>query len=311
MFKNKAPSSIQEIHDPLLNKKGVSLMLKRDDQLHPEISGNKWRKLKYNLWAAQKELHNTLLTFGGAYSNHIYATAAAAAEAGVKSIGVIRGEVHLPLNDTLQFATNKGMHLVYLNRERYRFKYAPAVMQELEKSYGRFYFIPEGGSNALAIRGCKEIIEEIAQPYDYICCPVGTGGTISGLIAGLRGKQQVLGFSALKGDFLQEEVTNLLSGAQERIYTNWHIMDQYHFGGYAKIKPTLINFIRDFMAQHHILLDPIYTGKMIYGLYDLINKDYFPKGSSIIAIHTGGLQGWKGMQEKYALSYNFDFLDRE
>src|SRR5690554_5435391 len=178
MFKNKAPSSIQEIHDPLLNKKGVSLMIKRDDLLHPEISGNKWRKLKYNLWAAQKELHNTLLTFGGAYSNHIYATAAAAAEAGFKSVGVIRGEAHLPLNDTLQFATDKGMHLVYLDRERYRLKYAPAVMQELAKSFGRFYFIPEGGSNALAIRGCKEIIEEIAQPYDYICCPVGTGGTI-------------------------------------------------------------------------------------------------------------------------------------
>lgn len=308
MFGDQLPSPMQEIFDPLLKEKSVSLLIKRDDLLHPQVSGNKWRKLKYNLLTAKKAGHDTLLTFGGAYSNHIYATATAAAEMGFKSIGIIRGEENLPLNGTLQFAVNKGMRLIYMDREKYRLKHSQSIIKDLEKRLGRFYIIPEGGSNALAIQGCKEIVKEISVPYDYICCAAGTGGTVSGLIAGLQGKQQIIGFSALKGDFLEEEIKALLANAGEELYDNWQIFNQYHFGGYAKVQPSLMAFVDDFLAKHKVLWDPIYTGKMIYGLYDLIKNDYFPEGARIVAVHTGGIQGWGGIQERYGTKYNLDFL---
>lgn len=308
MFENQKPSPVQEIHDTFLNERGISLMIKREDLLHAEVSGNKWRKLRYNLLAAKEEGHETLLTFGGAYSNHIHATAAAASEMGFKSIGIIRGEEHLPLNDTLKFAARKGMCLAYMDRNKYRHKNSTDVIEELKGKFGNFYLVPEGGTNSLAIRGCEEIITELTAPFDYICCAAGTGGTVAGLIAGLDGQQQVLGFSALKGSFLNQAVTGLLAHAKGKAYTNWQIIDQYHFGGYARINPELIDFIRSFWYQHHILLDPIYTGKVMFGIYDLINKGYFPTGSRILAIHTGGIQGWGGIKERYASKYDFDFV---
>lgn len=283
-------------------------MIKREDLLHPEVSGNKWRKLKYNLRAAKIEGYSTVLTFGGAYSNHIYATAAAAAAAGLQCIGVIRGEVHLPLNATLQFASSKGMTLQYMDRESYKRKGTKAVLEQLKEKFGKFYLIPEGGTNALAIRGCKEIIEEIKAPFDYICSSVGTGGTLSGLITGLKGQKKLLGFPALKGEFLTGEIKAFLKENGEVDYENWEIIKGYHFGGYAKIKPGLIDFIRDFKEKHEILLDPIYTGKMMYGLFDLITAGYFPKGTVIVALHTGGLQGWQGIKERHGMRYDFEFL---
>lgn len=287
------PTPIIPIQDPKLAEKGVELMVKREDLNHPVISGNKWRKLKYNLAEAKKQGQNRLLTFGGAYSNHIYATAGAGQAFGFETIGVIRGEEHLPLNPTLSFASKAGMHFHYMDRATYRKKSEESVIKLLKQQYGDFYLIPEGGTNALAIQGCEEIIKEIDMDYDYLCCPIGTGGTISGLISGLKGRSEILGFSSLKGDFLHEEVVRLLK--QYGIhYTNWSINTDYHFGGYARIKPALINFIKDFEQNHQVPLDPVYTGKMMFGIYDLVQSGFFPEGTKIIAIHTGGLQGKAG-----------------
>ena len=171
----------------------------------------------------------------------------------------------------------------------------------LGKKFGDFYLVPEGGTNNAAIKGCKEIITEIETSYDVLCCSVGTGGTVAGLIAGLKGEKQVLGFSALKGSFLKEEIRKLLSNYDGSSFSNWDIINRYHFGGYAKISPELIGFITEFRTSHKILLDPVYTGKMMFGLYDLIRKDHFTHGTRIIALHTGGLQGWQGVKERFGI----------
>ncbi|WP_242929516.1 1-aminocyclopropane-1-carboxylate deaminase/D-cysteine desulfhydrase [Pontibacter vulgaris] len=293
---------LQKISDPVLQQHGVELWLKREDLLHPTISGNKWRKLKYNLQQARQLAKDTLLTFGGAYSNHIAATAAAGAEFGFKTIGIIRGEEHLPLNPTLSFATFCGMQLQYVSREDYRKKQEPEFLAELSAKYNQPYLIPEGGTNALAVKGCTEIISDIAIDYDYICCASGTGGTIAGIIAGLQGQKQVLGFPALKGgEFLQQEIEQLILAYNGKQYSNWQLITDYHFGGYAKVKPELLAFIKQFQEQHHIPLEPVYTGKMLFGIYDLIRQGYFPEGSRVIAIHTGGLQGNAGFKERLGL----------
>lgn len=286
-------SPTQEIKADLLKEKGVKLFIKREDLIHPIVSGNKWRKLKYNLKEASFLGHDCLLTFGGAYSNHIAAVAGAGKENGFKTIGIIRGEAHFPLNPTLAFAAQCGMKLFYIERDAYRNKNDPEFIKQLEKEHAPFYLIPEGGTNELAIQGCEEIINEITQPFDVLCCPVGTGGTISGLISGIYGRKKVIGFSALKGDFLREEVHSLLK-KYRKTYSNWSINCDYHFGGYAKIRPALIDFIIDFEKQHAIPLEPIYTGKMLFGIMDLIRKNEFKSGTRIMAIHTGGLQGNAG-----------------
>lgn len=284
---------LQQINDPLLDQKGVTLFIKREDLIHPFVSGNKWRKLKYNLIEAKDKGVNTLLTFGGAYSNHIYATAAAANESGLKSIGVIRGEelASKPLNKTLRFAQEQGMNLKFVSREKYRQKASSSFLDELEKEFGGFYLLPEGGTNELAIKGCEEIVDNEIKAFDVICTCVGTGGTISGIITAAHPAQKVIGFSALKGGFLKDEVENLLYDYHQRTYDNWAIEEGYHFGGYAKSNQELISFIDDFEANHQIPLEPVYTGKMMFGLFDLIKKNVFKKGIIIVAIHTGGLQG--------------------
>lgn len=285
---------IQEIHNSLFEKKGIRVLVKRDDLNHSVISGNKFRKLKYNLEQAKAEERNTLLTFGGAFSNHIYAVAGAGKTFGFKTIGVIRGEAHEKLNPTLAFAKAQGMHLHYMDRETYRRKDEREVLKQLEKQFGNYYMLPEGGTNELAVKGCEEVITEIDQDFDIITCPVGTGGTLSGLISGLNGQKKVLGFSSLKGNFLQNEVEQLLLTYSASTYANWVVNSEYHFGGYAKVKPDLIRFILEFEDTYDIPLEPIYTGKMFYGLFDLIDKDFFEKGTTIMALHTGGLQGNAG-----------------
>ncbi|WP_161888972.1 1-aminocyclopropane-1-carboxylate deaminase/D-cysteine desulfhydrase [Pontibacter russatus] len=290
---------LQQLQDPLLLEQEVALYIKREDLLHPEISGNKWRKLKYNLREAKRLHHHTVLTFGGAYSNHIAATAAAGKAYGFGTIGIIRGEEHLPLNPTLRFAASCGMELEYVSRETYRQKAEPKFLQELSDQYNQPYILPEGGTNNFAVKGCTEIVEDIAADYDYICCASGTGGTLAGIIAGLAGEKKVLGFPALKGGgFLQEDIKQLVYGYSGREFSNWQLITDYHFGGYAKVKPELLAFMHAFQQQHHIPLEPIYTGKMFYGLFDLVRQGYFPKGSRIVAIHTGGLQGNAGFRER-------------
>jgi 1-aminocyclopropane-1-carboxylate deaminase len=285
---------VQEVKHEMLSAFKVRLFVKREDLIHPSISGNKWRKLKYNLIEAKEKEFHTFLTFGGAYSNHIYASAAAGKEAGFNTIGIIRGEEHHPLNPTLQFAVLQGMKLSYIDRESYRLKNEPYILEQLEQEFGRFYLIPEGGSNSLAVKGCAEIIDDLSEDYDFYCAACGTGGTLAGLILGLNGRAHVLGFPVLKGaEFLFGDIRSLVDSED---LTNWSLFMNYHFGGYAKVKFDLINFINSFYNISGIPLDPIYTGKMVYGVYDLIKSGYFPTGSKILCIHTGGLQGNLGMR---------------
>ncbi len=272
--------------------KDVTLTIKREDEIHPYISGNKYRKLKYNLLAAEEQGFETLLTFGGAYSNHIAATASAGSEFGFKTIGVIRGDELVDKvsdNPTLSFAQKCGMELKFISRKDYREKSSPEFIVNLKNRFGDFYLLPEGGTNDLAIKGCEEILTENDNDFDYICTPVGTGGTIAGVINSTNPNQKVIGFSALKGDFLKEEIAKLTTK------DNWSLLTDFHFGGYGKTSNELIAFINKFKEETNISLDPVYTGKMIFGLVDLIQKNKFKKGTKIIAIHTGGLQGIEGM----------------
>lgn len=286
----------QEISLPLLKEKEIRLFVKRLDKVHPFISGNKWFKLKYNLIEAKKLGHATLLTFGGAYSNHIAATSFAAQEKGLKSIGVIRGDECFPLNPTLAFARENGMELHYVSRANYRLKATPKFLDKLKAQFGDFYLLPEGGANVLAVKGTSEILDE-TDIQDYICCPVGTGGTIAGIINSSNHKQKVIAFPAIKGfDVLEKDIKNWTNKQ------NYKFINNYICDGYAKLNKELVEFINQFYLMQNIPLDVIYTGKMILGIIDLIKQDYFPKGSSILAIHTGGLQGNKGMNERLGLS---------
>lgn len=301
LFSTAAPTPVDVIHDPLLQAAKVSLHLKREDLIHPQISGNKWRKLKYNLIAAREAGYKTLLTFGGAYSNHIAATAAAGSQRGFGTIGLIRGEEHLPLSPTLQLAKEQGMQLHYLSREEYRQKEQAELLQGLQDRFGAFYYVPEGGSNALAVRGCAELVEELDVPqYDFIAVACGTGGTLAGIVAGLNRRRQALGFPVLKGgSFLKEEIDALTEAYNGQLYHNYQLMTDYHFGGYAKWKPELIQFINEFKERHGVPLDPVYTGKLLFGLFDLVKKGWFKPGTRLLAVHTGGLQGIKGFNERF------------
>ena len=274
---------------------GISLVMKREDLIHPFVSGNKFRKLKYNLLQAKTENQSTLLTFGGAYSNHIAAVAYAGKEKGFQTIGIIRGDElgeKIESNPTLKFAQECGMQFEFVSREDYRLKTDSAFFEQLENKFGSFYFIPEGGTNAFAIKGCEEILTQEDGIFDYVACAIGTGGTISGIINSAFRYQKILGFPALKGDFLQDEIRNFVQNE------NWELITEYHFGGYAKVNDELIAFINWFFEQTQIPLDPVYTGKMVFGVFDLINKNYFPENSKILLIHTGGLQGIHGMNLK-------------
>ena len=279
----------------LPNTIDVELFIKREDAIHPIISGNKYRKLKYNIEAAKIEGKHTLLTFGGAFSNHIAAVAEAGRVYNLKTIGIIRGEeLSSKINDnaTLKYAQDCGMQFKFISRTDFRNKEDLNFIGNLKQEFGDFYAIPEGGSNTLAVKGCEEILTKADSNFNYICAPVGTGGTLAGLINASKSNQQVLGFSALKGDFLQEDISKFAK------QDNWKLITDYHFGGYAKINAELITFMNAFKALNNVRLDPVYTGKMLFGIQDMINKDYFPKGSKILVIHTGGLQGITGMNSR-------------
>ncbi len=297
------PSSpLEKVEDEFLISRGISLFLKREDQNDPELSGNKLHKLKYNLSEAQKRNINTLVTFGGAYSNHIYAVAAAGKRFNFNTIGIIRGEEHLPLNPTLNFAQSCGMQFQYIDRKSYRKKDTPELIERLKNQFGNFYLIPEGGTNKLAVKGCLDIVRSISIEFDLVCTACGTGGTLAGIIAGLDRNKAAVGFAVLKGaSFLVHNINKLLKDSGLEPSNNWSINHDYHFGGYAKVKPELIRFTRDFTEKTGIPIEPIYTGKMIYGIYDLISKKIIDEGITIVAIHTGGLQGLAGLEHKIKL----------
>jgi 1-aminocyclopropane-1-carboxylate deaminase len=299
LFLETKNSRIQRIHFSEISNSGISLFMKREDELHPFISGNKYRKLKYNLLEAAAQNKDTLLTFGGAYSNHIAATSAAGFEHGFKTIGVIRGDELannrvevLQNNPTLNFASKNNMQFEFVSRSDYRNKNTEDFIQKLKDKFGDFYLIPEGGTNEFAVKGCEEILTENDAKFDIICCAVGTGGTISGIINSAKLHQQVIGFPALKGDFLSNEIQKFVRNTR-----NWSLNNNYHFGGYAKVSEELITFINKFKSETTIPLDPVYTGKMLFGLVDLINKKSFKFGTKILVIHTGGLQGIDGMNK--------------
>ncbi len=297
MFLGDKNSRVQQIYFSEIDTSGIEVFIKREDELHPEISGNKYRKLAFNLEEARRQNHTTLLTFGGAYSNHIAASAAAGKDFGFKTIGVIRGdelEAKLPQvlmeNPTLRLAHENGMSFHFVSRSAYRTKTEPDFIKNLHDRFGDFYLVPEGGTNKLAVKGCEHILEKEDVRFDVICCAMGTGGTISGIINSTHNRQQVIGFPSLKGDFLKYEVSKYVLNRQ-----NWSLITEYNFGGYAKISVELIDFINRFKEETDIPLDPVYTGKMLYGIVDLIKKGTFKKGTKILAIHTGGLQGIAGM----------------
>lgn len=280
-------SIAQQVPDQHIEYRHQRISIKRLDLIHPQISGNKFFKLKYNLLAARQQGFEKVLTFGGAYSNHIAATAFASHKFGFQSLGMIRGEelAQRPLNPTLATAQQFGMQLEFISRNAYRQKDQPDFLQHLQQQYPDFYLIPEGGTNALAVQGCREILTAEDAQFDLICCAVGTGGTFAGLIEASQQHQQLLGFSALKGDFLTHEVAQLTTKR------NWRILDNYCCGGYAKTTPELIQFIQTFEQRYNIPLEQVYTGKMLRGIFDLIDQDKIGPDQKILLIHTGGLQG--------------------
>jgi len=294
LFNNSKSVKNQKIPLELFSIHNYSLVIKREDKLHPYISGNKYRKLKYNLLEAKALSNNVLLTFGGAFSNHIAAVASAGKDFGFKTIGIIRGEElkeKIDTNPTLLFAKNCGMQFYFVSREDYRSRAEKRFINNLKTLFGEFYLLPEGGTNSLAVKGCEEILTKNDEEFDFICSAVGTGGTLAGLIKSSNPQQTVLGFSALKGTFQSQEIEKYTSK------TNYKIIDDYCFGGYAKIDEQLIRFINSFKGKTEILLDPVYTGKMIYGIIDLMRKGKLKQNSRILAIHTGGLQGITGMNQ--------------
>lgn len=299
-FNSQIQSQNQQIFLPEIQGKNIELFIKREDQIHSFVSGNKFRKLKYNLLEAKHQQKNTLVTFGGAFSNHILATAVAGKLQGFHTIGIIRGDElgkdlskTLATNSTLQQASEHGMQFEFISREDYRNKTNPEFLKRLEEKHGNFYLIPEGGTNELAVKGCEEILTIEDSQFDYICSCVGTGGTISGIINSLGNHQKVLGFPALKGDFLESEIEKFSVKSK-----NWELIKEYHFGGYGKYTDELIHFINRFKKETQIPLDPIYTGKMLFGIVDMIQKNKFSNGSKILIIHTGGLQGIEGFNRR-------------
>lgn len=297
-FDSPPATPLQEINDETFIQKNIKLFIKRDDLIDNFINGNKYFKLKYNLIEAAENNFKTLLSFGGAYSNHIYSLAYAGKKFGFKTIGVIRGEEHLALNPTLQFARECGMEFYYLSRSDYRKKYSDEIISRLHKKFGDFYLIPEGGSNNLAVKGCSEIPQRIHIDYNYLFCACGTGGTLAGIIKGADSKKKIIGIAVLKNaSFLFDDVKKLLESEK----FNWKILLDYHFGGYAKFNSELVNFIKTFETKFNIQLEPIYTGKLIFAIYDLAKRNYFKPGSIIVAYHSGGLQGLEGLRQRNLL----------
>lgn len=299
-------SPFQQLKHPFL----TALWIKRDDLIDPYISGNKWRKLKYILQDAAEKDKDHLVTFGGAYSNHLVATAAAAARSGLRATAFVRGEK--VLNEMLLLCQLYGMELIFTDRESYKSK--PLLYEKYFGADPYGYFIDEGGASAEAVKGCAEIIEELPADLDHLFCAAGTGTTAAGLLKGIRKaglKTRLHVVPVLKGgDFIREEIqkynpysNSLISSADNVISGSSDLVlhTDYHFGGYAKTQPELLQFLRQFTATHGILIDPVYTAKMFFAIDDLANQNYFKPHAKIAAIHTGGLLGIMGMKDKIAL----------
>ncbi|WP_372881313.1 1-aminocyclopropane-1-carboxylate deaminase/D-cysteine desulfhydrase [Psychromonas sp.] len=301
------PSPLQPVKHPLLDALQLTLSVKRDDLLHPEISGNKWRKLKYNLLEARRQQVDHIVSFGGAYSNHLHALAAAGFHFNFKTKAIIRGESSYAGNPTLKQCSAWGMELQFVTRQEYKKRADPAYQQSLQTLYSNALILPEGGSNQLALPGVMEAVREMLQQtdhsVDHIVTATGSGGTLAGIIAGVRQyqpKTRVTGIAVLKnGHYLNQEIASLLNETRSRQRQEWCLQTELHHGGYAKVPAKLLDFCEQFTVQTAIPVEPIYTGKMFFGLFQLIKQGYFKQGEHIVALHTGGLQGLKGLQEKH------------
>lgn len=282
------------LNHPLYFQKQVTVHLKRDDMIHPFISGNKWRKLKYNLIEAEKYSKKKLLTFGGAWSNHLLATACAGATYGYSTKAFVRGEA--VVNPVLTMCQMFGMDITYVDRDSYRDK--KSLFDTLDQK-DDYYFIDEGGAGLDATRGCAELIGELLHPYDAIFCAAGTGTTAAGLAIGIDTYSLNTNLHVVPvlkgGSFILDEMKTLGASLDKTV-----LHTDYHFGGYAKTKPELIQFVKEFVAQTGVMIEPTYTGKALFALHDLIAKDYFPKNSNILFVHTGGLTGLLGMIDKFS-----------
>ncbi len=294
-FERQLQSSILvQIKEPFIQEQGIELWLKRDDLLHPIMSGNKWRKLKYILEHALSLKAQTIVSMGGAYSNHLHALAYVGKALQIATKAKIRGEQPALLNPSLQDMSDWGMQLEFVARTDYRELRNYQRYDALPELQVGEYWLPEGGALPLALRGVAELVGELDVDYDMICVPCGTATTLAGIISALPENKQALGFAALKGaGFLYDDVRQMLKNTLHH-NKDWSIQLDYHFGGFAKIKPDLCAFIQQFSKTQGIALEPVYTGKMLYGLYDLIRQGYFTAGQRIIAVHTGGLQGNRG-----------------
>ena len=291
------PSTITKISSNFLDKKSIELFVKRDDLIHNIISGNKWRKLKYNFQYASEQGHKTILSFGGAYSNHLHALSYAASKLGFNSIGVVRGKEYKTLNATLNFCQKHNMKLYYLNPYSYREnKYVNKTLLNLKKEIGSFYSIPEGGCNLLGVKGCEEIMSEVDIHFDYLCCAVGTGATASGLIRSLKRNQKFMGFVPFKKVLEQSNSILQFCDSQAK---EWELIPDNHFGGFGHVNSNLVKFIRQFYFDFGIKLDLVYMGKLFYNLFKLIKQDKFIKSTRILVLHSGGLQGLEGFNFKF------------
>jgi 1-aminocyclopropane-1-carboxylate deaminase len=302
-------SELQTLHHPIFTEHNVRVQVKRDDIIHPIISGNKWRKLKYNLEHVQdKQDYQGILTFGGSYSNHIHALAFACYQQSIPCIGIIRGEEHYANNFTLSWARYWGMKLHFVNRTTYRQRHDSEYLAQLQHDFPDYFIIPEGGSNEFAIPGVADIMFELNQQTDFdtLITPTGSGGTLAGLITGdLQSsdtQHKILGIAVLKGaDYLKSEVEKLVPNSSDE-HTNWHLLTDFHRGGYAKFSPCDAKKILEFNQVTGVDFEPVYSGKMILALFDLLNQGYFAKGERIVLLHTGGMQGVGGMIERGILT---------
>ncbi len=307
--KIKIPSRLEVVDYELFVDYNINVYIKRDDQIHPEISGNKWRKLNLNIEKYKERLYGGILTFGGAYSNHIHATAAIGRDLQIPTIGIIRGEeLTSESNATLKAAAGAGMQLVFVNREEYSWRYERDYKELLRNKFGNVLVIEEGGANYLGVIGCTAIVSEIEMKPDYFILPAGTGTTTAGILMGIDQGKVISVPVFKKGDFIRDEIAELLTYSglgEEEIAEKMTLLEletNCSFGGYGKFNQTLIDFINHIYAETGLKLDQIYTGKMFYALCERIKSGDIPSGSTVVAIHTGGLQGTSSIGDKLDFS---------
>lgn len=287
LFETFVKPRLQPIFNTSFAENNIEVSLLRLDEIHPTVNGNKWFKLKYNLQYAIENNYEGIATFGGQFSNHIYSAAAAANLLNIKSIGIVAGANPQQLSHTLLFAQEKNMQLHFVSREDYRKKNEEAQLAEWQKLFPQYCFVPEGGTNNLAVKGVGEVLNLIEADFDYIVTACGTGGTLAGLASKIKPSQKAVGISILKGeDQLTNSIKKLIGSDK-----NFEVITGYHFGGYAKTTDELRKFIQTFYSETGILVEQVYTAKMLLAVIDLAKKKYFKEKSSVVLVHTGGLQG--------------------